>query len=63
MTFNDIRPGSEEDVRAFLATRPTITGETKGMLAVLFGDIEEGFAIVHRLCEELGVEVTDPPYI
>jgi DNA-directed RNA polymerase subunit F len=63
MTFNDIRPGNEDDVRAFLSRRPSITGEEYGMLANLFADMEQGFAIVHRIVEELGVEVTPPPYL
>lgn len=63
MTFSEITPGNEHDVRAFLQERPLISGETYGMLAELFADIEQGFAVVHRLCEELGVKVEGAPYL
>ena len=63
MKWGDIRPGNEDDVRAYLADperRRSISGEAYGMLALLLGP--GGFDVVHRLTQELSVEVTGPDH-
>ncbi len=63
MRVDYIRAGNEDDIRRYLQERPTITGEDYGMLAELFEDMETGFAVVHRIAEELGVKVEGAPYL